>query len=144
MFTKGHTINAGNGSPSHKAAGRSLAMWIRDGVDPSELRDRLLMMARGRNPVDGTACTVLDQQRAMQMLFDRGWGQAAQHVIVEGEIRTELIGQGPQIVKPTATLEQIRTRRAELLSAGVKPKIIDAESVERKVLPEDVDDESAE
>lgn len=123
-------------------ATRSLALQIRDGVDPAELRDRLLTMARGRDPATGEACSVLDQQRAMQMLFDRGWGQAAQHVLVEAEIKTELVGSSMQIVKPTMTLEEITQRRAELLALGVKRKMIDAESTVRPQLPEETDDDT--
>jgi hypothetical protein len=117
-------------------ATRSLALYIRDGVDPAELRDRLLSMARGCDPVTNEKCTVLDQQRAIQMLFDRGWGQAAQHVVIEGEIRTELLGAANLIVKPNRTLEQIELRRRELLAAGVKRKIIEATAIEH---PKEID-----
>lgn len=139
-FEKGHQLNVGRPTSKHLQMAKSLALWIRDGVDPGELRDRLLTMARGRDPATGEACTVLDQQRAMQMLFDRGWGQAAQHVVIEGEIRTELVGTTMQIVKPTMTLEEITKRRADLLALGVQRKVIDAESTVKPQLPESDDE----
>lgn len=129
-FEKGHKPYPGAGTARGRMKElRSLALHIRDGVDPAELRDRLLSMARGRDPATGDTVSVLDQQRAMQMLFDRGWGQAAQHVVIEGEIRNEhVIAQPPR--KTTMTLDEINERRAKLRALGIKPKTIDVEAHE--------------
>jgi hypothetical protein len=135
VWKKGESGNPGGPTIAMRKAYRSLALWIRDGVDVAELRDRLLQMARGIDPAKGEPIPVADQQRAIQMLFDRGWGQAAAHVIVEADIRNEVIANSPTRERPKLTLEEINERRARLRELGIKPKVIDAESTEQKALP---------
>lgn len=134
-WPRGQSGNPSGVSKSHRKELRSLALHIRECVNPAEIAERLLSMARGKDPATGEVVSVLDQQRAMQMLLDRGWGQAAQHVIIEGEIRSEVIADGPRIERPKMSLEEINARRKALRELGVKPKIIDAESSELPALP---------
>ncbi len=135
-FTPGHLINQGRKYTrgpvaASRGALRSLAMSIREGVHPDEIRDWLVTVWRGKDPLTGEAVDMKNRAAALQMLLDRGWGQAAQHVIVEGEIRTEQIADAPNAARVPMTLEQINARRAELRGMGVRAKVIDAEAHER-------------
>lgn len=119
---------------------RSLAMSIREGVHPDSVRDWLVEVWKGRDPLTGEAVDLKNRAAALQMLLDRGWGQAAQHVIVEGEIRNELVMSTPRSARPQLTLEQINQRRAALRELGVQAKVIEATAVETKPSKPDADE----
>jgi hypothetical protein len=134
-FEKGHPhypgIHTGSNSEQRRAL-RSLAMSIREGVHPDQIRDWLVEIWRGRDPLTGEAVELKNRAAALQMLLDRGWGQAAQHVVIEGEIRNEVIQIAPKDARPAMTLEEINQRRRALREAGVVPKMIDVESAPTK------------
>ncbi len=113
-----------------RRAMRSLAMSIREGVHPDAVRDWLVAVWQGRDPLTGEAVGLKDRAAALQMLVDRGWGQAAQHVVVEGQIRNELVMGAPRAARPQLTLEQINERRTALRRLGVQPKMLEASAVE--------------
>lgn len=145
-FQPGHKINEGRPATGRatretKRALKNLALSIREGVHPDEIRDWLVKVWRGIDPQTGVPVELKNRAAALQMLLDRGWGQAAQHVIVEGEIRTEMIASEPSKRKQM-TLEEINARRAELRAARVQPAIIDAHSTEHKQLPSGDEDDS--
>ena len=133
-FGKPGSGNPAGTSREQRKALRSLAMSIREGVHPDKIRDWLIEVWQGRDPLTGEAVDLKNRAAALQMLLDRGWGQAAQHVVIEGEIRNEVIQIAPQRARPNMTLEQINERRAQLRALGIKPKIIDAESQPTKQL----------
>lgn len=125
-FQPGHKINEGRtGSGSNREtrkALKNLALSIREGCHPDEIRDWLIAVWKGKDPLTGEKVDLKNRAAALQMLLDRGWGQAAQHVIVEGELRTEMIANEPRKQRKPMSLEQINARRAELRALGITAK----------------------
>lgn len=128
-FERPGSGNLSGVSSATRRALKSLAMSIREGVAPDQIRDWLIQIWMGRDPLTGEAVSLKDRTAALQMLLDRGWGQAAQHVVIEGELRSEVIQVQPQNVRPDMTIEQVRARRAEIRSA-VRPRVLDVESTD--------------
>lgn len=113
----GGAYTAGVPKPQHadvRKAARSLAMAIRDGVHPDEIKEWLVAVWRGKDPLTGEVVPLDARERALKILMDRGWGQAAQMLVVEAEVRTEIIAGTPELERPILTLEQINARRAAL------------------------------
>lgn len=124
-FEPGHAYHPPKTTLEMRRVQKSLAMSIRDGVHPDTIRDWLVSVWMGRDPLTGEAVDLKNRAAALQMLLDRGWGQAAQHVVIEGEIRNEVIQITPRDARPTYSLDEINARRAALRAAGVVPKVID-------------------
>lgn len=138
-FQPGHTINQGRliGSVANETrrALKNLALSIREGLHPDDMRDWLLSVWRGRDPLTGDAVDLKTRMQAMQTLKEYGWGMAPQHVIIEAEIRAEMIAAEAPAGRKQLTLEEINARRAQLRAAGINPKVIDVQPVEMKALP---------
>ena len=109
---------------------RSLAMFVREKVDMERLVDKLEQMSEGKDPATGEAIPVREQREAIKMLLERGYGMPAMHVAIEGHVRQEIAIRAPREARPKLSLDEINERRAQLRGIGVKPKMIDAESVE--------------
>ena len=147
-FEKGHQINAGRALPNRatsetKRAMKNLALSIREGVHPDAMRDWLVSVWQGRDPLTSEPGVVdlKTRMQALQMLKEYGWGMAPQHHIIEADIRAEMIAQEAPASRKNMTLEEVNARRAQLRAAGVQPRIIDAKSTEHKALPESSDSE---
>lgn len=136
----GGAYTTGVPKPQHadvRKAARSLAMSIRDGLHPDEARDWLLAVWRGKDPLTGEVVPIEVRERALKALMDRGWGQAAQMLVVEGQITNEIIATTETAARPVLTLEQINTRRAALRAALPEGsvgtgRVLDAMSTEVK------------
>jgi hypothetical protein len=137
-FEPGHTINLGrsgsNSSHATKRAMKNLALSIREGVHPDEMRDWLLAVWRGKDPLTGDLVDLKTRMQAMQTLKEYGWGMAPQHVIIEAEIRAQMIANDAPLTKREMSLDEINARRAQLREAGVKPKIIDVDGTPTRAL----------
>lgn len=122
-FEKGNpggALSAGVPKPwSHETrkAARSLAMAVRDGVKPDEVVAWLVQVWQGRDPLTNEIVPLESRERALKLLLDRGWGQAAQMLVVEGEVRQEITAATPAPDRPTMTLDEINARRAALRAA---------------------------
>lgn len=120
-----------------RKANVSLAMHIRETVNFPRMIERLEQMALGVNPATGEPIDDKGQRDAMRMLLERGHGMAAQHVVLEGILKSEItINASPH---ERMTLEQINARRAELALAKVKRLAIDVATTPR--VTDDTDDE---
>lgn len=132
----GGALSAGVPKPwsaETRKAARSLAMSIRDGLHPDEAREWLLAVWRGKDPLTGEVVPLDARERALKILLDRGWGQAAQMLVVEGEVRNEIIAAAPPIERRPMTLAEINARRAALRAALPDGTVvIDATSTENE------------
>lgn len=130
-FEKGNpggAYSAGVPKPWNKEirkANKSLAMSIRDGLHPDEVRDWLLSVWRGKDPLTGEVVPLEARERALKILLDRGHGQAAQMLVVEGHVTSEQIAALPPPDREPMTLEQINARRAALRAALPGGSVID-------------------
>jgi hypothetical protein len=117
------------GAKESRKAARSLAMAIRDGVKPEAVRDWLVgIWQTGKDPISGELVDMRHRMHALQMLTDRGWGQAAQMVVLEGTIKHEAALDAPPDERPRMTLAQIEERRRalrQLLSPALPAGVID-------------------
>lgn len=125
-------LSAGTPKPwsgETRKAAKSLAMSIRDGLHPDEVREWLLSVWRGKDPLTGEVVPLEARERALKLLLDRGWGQAAQMLVVEGQVTNEIIAAAPLATRTPMTLDEINARRAAL-RAALPGAVIDATSTE--------------
>lgn len=149
-FQKGHQIN-GNPSGLSREKRRqlmSLALDIRSAVPVEDIRTWLVTIWQtGKDPLTGDAVDIKFRKECLEILLNRGWGQAAQHVVVEADVRSHVIEQDAQ-PEVQLTFEEIQARRRALRDLGIRARVIDASSFERKELPAEcvtpADDESEE
>lgn len=136
-FQKGHQIN-GNPSGLTKEKRKqimSLALEIRSAISVKDIREWLeTIWLTGKDPLTGDAVDLKMRKECLQTLLDRGWGQAAQHVVVEADVRNHVMAEdeAPEV---KLTFDEIQERRKALRSLGVKARVIEAVSFERKELP---------
>lgn len=104
---------------------------MRSQVSTQEIVDWLKKIwLEGKDPLLEGAVPLRERMDALQILLNRGWGQPAQHVIIEADVRNTLIGdQGTQT---PSELDDVRARRQTLRGAGVRPKVIEGTCIERK------------
>lgn len=130
-FKAGQSGNPG-GRPSYmRRQCASLALSIRNRVDPEEIVTWLReLWLEGKDPLTQLPAPLSLRVDALQILLNRGWGQAAQHVIIEADVRNTLTGN--EGVPAPAELNDVRARRQALRGAGVRQKVIEGTAVERK------------
>lgn len=122
-FEKGNpggALSAGVPKPYQRElrkANKSLAMSIRDGLHPDKVRDWLVSVWEGKDPLTGEIVPLEARERALKILLDRGYGQAAQMLVVEGHVTNEQIANAPPPDRAPMTLEEINARRAALRAA---------------------------
>lgn len=123
MFEKGNpggAWSAGTPKPwnaEQRKAARSLAMAVRDGVRPDDVVKWLVEVWQGKDPLTGEVVPLEARERALKMLLDRGWGQAAQMLVVEGQVTNEVLATAPSSTRLPLTLDEINARRAALRAA---------------------------
>lgn len=125
VWKPGESGNKSGFSTNQRAHLRSLALTVRRMLDPEECVQWLVTLWRdGKDSLRADEVVDLKVRlEALQTLLNRGWGLPAQHVIIEGEIRNELIVN--QTVELPQDLDEVRKRRDALRAAGVKKKVID-------------------
>lgn len=141
-FQPGHKINEGRklergATGERRRALRSLAMHLRENPLMDKLIANLWTMAvEGRNPITNEPVDDKGQREAAKMILERAFGQPAQHVVLEGHVRNEVLAIAPRDDRPQLTLDEINERRRKLRDAGIKPKVIEAEAKPVLELPE--------
>jgi hypothetical protein len=115
----------------------SLALSVRARVDPEEVVEWLYTVWKtGRDPLSSDLQPtegVIDlktRKDCLEMLLNRGWGMPAQHVVVEADVRTAVMGEVPPVPVPSS-LGDVRARRDALRNAGVKRRVIETTAFER-------------
>lgn len=102
----------------------NLARHLRDTVDYVGLAKRIEALAFGRNPDTGEAVDDRTSLMAAQMLYDRGYGQAPQLVVLEGQLRSEqTTAPGEAFAKMSRA--ELEERRNRLLAAKARKVIVD-------------------
>lgn len=131
LWKPGVSGNPGGLTSATKKRTLSLAVAVRSAVEPQVIVEWLQKVwLEGKDPLVDTPVPLKERMDALQILLNRGWGQAAQHVIIEADVRSTLQGI-EQAVVPT-TLEDVRAKRQALREAGARRKVIDAESTEQR------------
>lgn len=102
----------------------NLALDIRENVSAQQVREWLVKCwYEGQDPTTGDKLNIEFRKSCLDTLLNRGWGQAAQHVVIEGLLKQELVVS--QAVELPSDIDEVRKRRDALRSAGVKKKVID-------------------
>ena len=138
-FEKGHPYyQSGGASSASRRLRVSLASVVRERNDPNEICAWLECIRDGYDPADPKRDVVTvdlkTRMEAQRMLLERGWGQPAQHTVIEGLIRSEqFVGTDTQ--RPKLTIAEINAKRQalrELLPVKqLQPAIIDADATEK-------------
>lgn len=127
----GGAYTAGMPKPWNKElrkATRSLAMAVRDGIKVDDVVRWLVSVWQGIDPAvpgQGVIVPLEARERALKMLLDRGWGQAAQMLVLEGELKHEAIVNAPPSERAPMTLAEIQSRRAAIRAALPNATVID-------------------
>lgn len=119
------------GAKESRKANKSLAMAIRDGVKPETVRDWLISIWQtGKDPTTGSVVDMRHRIACLQLLLDRGYGQSAQMLVVEGSVKHEVALSSPAEERPRLTLAEIDERRAALRKVLGPGPVIDVSSAE--------------
>jgi hypothetical protein len=149
---KGRGGNRGGPSRQRMAYARNAALAVRDCVDPTVLAEFYLAIVMGRNPTinevededgsrhvveyptnGGIAPTLEQKMRAVEALLNRGWGQPAQMIQLEAELRGQVdhnVGSLTAGAVPASAIYALRdllNQRRALQPASV----VDATATER-------------
>lgn len=131
VWQPGISGNPGGLTSAIKRRTLSLAVAVRSQVSTQEIVDWLKKIwLEGKDPLLEVPVPLRERMDALQILLNRGWGQAAQHVIIEADVRGSLIGNDG-VPAPTE-LDDVRARRQALRGAGVRQKVIEGTATERK------------
>ncbi len=139
----GQSGNPGGIPSAKKRMITNLAAQLRQECDVVDIASWLRSIwLDGKDPLtgDSIATDVKVRMEALRIILDRGWGQAAQHVIIEAQVQQL---QTADVIDLPPELGDVRARRQGLRSAGVKTRVLDVEALERNepsladVMPED-------
>lgn len=130
-WVAGVSGNPGGLTSATKKRTLSLAVAVRSQVTTESIVEWLKKIwLEGKDPLCEEMVPLSQRMDALQILLNRGWGQPAQHVIIEADVRNTLTG-AEGAPAPTQ-LEDVRARRQALRGAGVRQKVIEGTATERK------------
>lgn len=105
---------------------RHFALELRECVDFGAIREHLVEIALGKDPATGEAAPLPAQIRAAEVLLAYAFGQPVQQVALDASLRAEQAP--PAVARPPRSIEEVRARIAQLVAAGVRPRVIDVDS----------------
>lgn len=132
-FVKGVSGNPHGRSRVTRHKYVTMALSIQNKTTADEMRDWMYSIWHdGVDPLTKEA--VLDLRMRWEVhkeYCNRGWGQPAQMVVVQADVKAFLANSEEDTFAPVE-LDDVRARRQALRGAGVRPKIIEGTATERK------------